>query len=95
MQKSYSPNQKAAAALAVLKGEETVTQISSRTGVHPTQLKNWKRIVEASLPTLFTPSGKGNQAGNLANQIDELHRVIGKREAELEWLKKKSALGPP
>jgi hypothetical protein len=29
------------------------------------------------------------RAKDSERQIDELHRVIGKRDAELEWLKKK------
>ena len=40
--KRYTPAQKAAIVLEVLKEEETLPQIASRHGVHPNLLRKWK-----------------------------------------------------
>jgi transposase len=39
----HSPDFKAKVALAALKNEETISELSSRYGVHPTMINGWKR----------------------------------------------------
>ncbi|MBK9663522.1 MAG: transposase [Nitrosomonas sp.] len=41
--KQYSSEFKAKVALAAIRGEETVPQLSARHGLHPTQTNSWKR----------------------------------------------------
>lgn len=90
MRRQFSPEQKAAVALAALKGDKTINQVAAQFEVHPTQVKKWRDAAKAVLPTAFTDGRKANNAaGTSTAQIDELHRVIGVRDAELEWLKKK------
>ena len=89
MRKQFSPNQKATVALAAIAGAQTVNQIASIYEVHPTQIKQWKDIAKTGLPQLFTDK-RAKDTTNQQQLIDELHRVIGVRDAELEWLKKKS-----
>lgn len=43
MKKTFSSNEKAEVALAALKGELTISQISSHYQVHPTQIGLWKK----------------------------------------------------
>jgi putative transposase len=38
----------------LLKEEKTVSQLASETGIHPTQLKEWKRIALTRLPELLS-----------------------------------------
>lgn len=86
--RNFSSKQKAVIGIAALKGDKTMAQISSDYQVHPTQIRRWKTIVEEGLPGLFTNQ---NQKKETERQelIDELYRIIGQRETELNWLKKK------
>jgi len=93
MRRQFTPTQKAAVALAALKGDKTINQVASEFEVNPTQVKQWRDAAKAALPDAFTDKRKRSSDGSAATasqaQVDELHRVIGVRDAELEWLKKK------
>ncbi len=89
MRRQFSPTQKAAVALAALKGDKTINQIASEYEVNPTQVKQWRDKVKALAADAFTDGRKQSSVAPNSAQIDELHRVIGVRDAELEWLKKK------
>lgn len=91
MRKQFTPNQKAAVALAALAGDKTINQVAAQYEVHPTQVKHWRDAAKQSLPDVFADKRKKGSAAiaTTQSQIDELHRVIGVRDAELEWLKKK------
>ena len=90
MRRQFTPEQKAAVALSALKGDKTINQIASEFEVNPTQVKKWRDAVKGSMPEVFTDKRKkAARAVDTSRQIDELHRVIGVRDAELEWLKKK------
>jgi len=43
--KAACPEFKAKVALEALKGEETVSELASRSGVHPTMINQWKRAL--------------------------------------------------
>jgi transposase-like protein len=43
--RKYSTTFKAEMVREILKEEETLSQLVSESGVHPTQLKEWKKIV--------------------------------------------------
>lgn len=90
MKKSFSPQQKATIALMALKGLRPTSQISSTFGVHPTQINAWKKQAEESLEHAFTDrrtkEGKTNE-----QLIKELYQLVGRRDVELEWLKKNLA----
>ena len=93
MRRQFTPTQKAAVALAALKGDKTINQVASEYEVNPTQVKQWRDAAKAALPEAFTDKRKRRSDGSAVTasqaQVDELHRVIGVRDAELEWLKKK------
>lgn len=90
MRRQFTSQQKATVALAALKGDKTINQVATRYEVHPTQVKHWRDAAKDIIPEAFADKRKPNKAkqDSQAN-IDELHRVIGVRDAELEWLKKK------
>lgn len=93
MKKVFTPQQKAAVALAAIKGDKTVSQIASAYAVHPTQVQSWKKILQEHTHSLFTD--KRTTEGKAEQQlIDELYRTIGQRDIELGWLKKKLQLEP-
>jgi transposase-like protein len=93
MKKKFSPQQKAAIVKTLWQGDKTIAQISSQYEIHPTQLRNWKLQAEAGLKELFADRRKkANQDKD--KLIEELYKTIGKREMEVEWLKKKFNLEP-
>lgn len=93
MRKMFSPAKKVAVVLDALKGQKTINEISSEHEVHPTQVHEWKTQVLEAMPSLFkdkrTKEGKTNE-----RLVNELYRVIGQREIELAWLKKKLHIDP-
>ena len=94
MKKRLSPGQKAAIALAALKGEKTINELSGIYQIHPTQINRWKKTALEELPKLFTDPRK-KESADKDKLISELYKVIGQRETELAWLKKKLHLEPP
>lgn len=87
--KQYSSEFKFKVALEATKEAETINEIASRYGVHPTQVRDWKKkLIE---------EGSGVFGRNLVRQIQEhetreteLYEQIGRLKMELEWLKKKA-----
>ena len=88
MKKIFTPQQKAIIALEAIRGDKTISQIASIHEVHPTQVQQWKKIVSENVSSLF--SDKRRKEGKSEQQIiDELYRIIGQRDMEIAWLKKK------
>src|SRR5687768_7299887 len=96
MRKHYSATFKAELVKELLKEEKTVSQLASETGVHPTQLKEWKKIAVNGLPELFSRDGKAADkvAKEQEKQLTDLYAEIGRLTTQLNWLKKKSGLNP-
>ena len=91
MRKSFSPEFMAKVALAAIKEDATMAELSSKYEVHRTQIGNWRKQALAGVVEIFR--GKGNKPGEDKEKlIDELYRQIGQLKVENEWLKKKSAL---
>jgi transposase-like protein len=89
MRKQYEAAFKARVALEALKGEKTLAQLASETGVHPNQIRQWKQHLLASLPEVF--SNRRPQEEKARDEVvAELYRQIGQLKVELDWLKKKS-----
>ena len=95
MRKRYSATFKADAVKELLKEEKTINQLAAELGVHPTQLKEWKKTALQGLPELFSREGKaGEQAKVHEQQVNELYNEIGRLTTQVSWLKKKSVLNP-
>ena len=85
--KQYSPSFKAKVALEAIREEEIIVELASRYGVHPTQIKRWKKTATEEMIELFKDGKqKGEEEKNLF--IEELYREIGQLKVELDWLKK-------
>jgi len=90
MKKQFTPSQKAAVAIAAVKEDKTINQIASEYELHPTQVRRWRDALKTNASDIFLqPNSKAKSGSVSQSEIDELHRVIGVRDAELEWLKKK------
>jgi len=95
--KVYTPQEKAQVALVAIKGEKTIAQISSDFQIHPTQINLWKKQVLDNLTEIFKDNRKRENQRNLdhQNELDNLYKIIGQRDIELEWLKKKLSIFKP
>lgn len=87
MKKKFTPQQKATVALAALKGTKTMNELSTLFSVHPTQVNAWRKLAEESLVRCFTDK-RTNEGKAEERTIAELYALVGKRDHELEWLKK-------
>jgi len=88
--KRYSPEYKAKVALAALKNEETISELSARFGVHPTMINNWKRTLLDNATGIFD-KGHKNQKQKEA-EVNELFRQIGQLKVENDFLARKLSL---
>lgn len=91
--KHLSPKQKASIALAALRGEK-ISKLSGDYQVHPNQIGKWKKLAEEELSVLFTDKRR-KENHSQERIIDELYKIVGQREVEISWLKKKFKLGLP
>jgi len=84
-------------ALAAIKGDKTIAQISSSYQVHPTQIGLWKKQVIDNLAELFKDNRKKEKQKEFDRQIEleNLYKIIGQRDIELDWLKKKLSIFDP
>ena len=91
MRKNFSPEFMAKVALAAIKEETTIAELSSKYEVHRTRIGAWRKRGIEGLVEIF--KGKRDKS-NKDNEkfIEELYRQIGQLKVENEWLKKKSAL---
>ena len=91
MRKKYTPQFKAKVVQEILREEKSISQIASAYGVHPTQLRKWKRQVLEGLPDLFMSESKGNsdEIKKLETEQERLYTEIGRLTTQLNWLKKK------
>jgi putative transposase len=96
MRKHYSATFKAEMVKELLKEEKTLSQLAAEHGVHPTQLKEWKKIALQGLPELFGRNGQTVEKLTQQHQqrLDELYAEIGRLTTQVNWLKKKSGLQP-
>jgi transposase len=91
IRKSHDSAFKAKAALEAIKGEKTITQLSSEFGVHPNQISQWRKQVLKTLPDLFSNRRNKEDKGQ-EDLVSELYRQIGQLKVEMDWLKKKSQM---
>ena len=90
MRKSFSAEFMMKVALAALKEEKTIAELSSQYEVHRTQITKWRKRALEGLVEIFKGKGSKSCKDN-GKLVDELYRQIGQLRVENEWLKKKSA----
>ncbi len=80
----HSAEFKAKVAKEAIKGEETLAQLASRFGVHPTQISSWKQQALDGMADIF--SGKASPQKAHEQEIKTLHAKIGQLTVERDFL---------
>ena len=91
VRKKYTAEEKVKIIVEVLKNQMTMAQITSKYGVHATQIQNWKKQAMQGLSDTFS-SKQAQRETDQHELVDELYKQIGQLKVELDWLKKKSEL---
>jgi len=86
----FSPDYKFRVALEAAKGQQTLSELATKYGLHPNQISQWKRQLLESGADVFNRTGDKEAQTKNAEQ-SELYEQIGRLKMELEWLKKKAA----
>lgn len=85
--KSYTAEFKARVALDCIRGELTINEISSKYGIHSTQINRWKQQAMLTIKSSFT--GKQQKQEQSSQQLmDKLYQQIGQLKCENDFLKK-------
>jgi transposase-like protein len=81
--RNHSAAFKAKVALAAIKGEETLAQLSTRFDIHPNQIVQWKNQLLERAADAFNGSGSAAESGP---DIKTLHAKIGQLALENDFL---------
>ncbi|SRR5258707_13244181 len=83
IRKRYTPAQKAAIVLELLKEEDTLPQIASRHGIHPNLLRKWKAQALEGLPNLFANDEQDKRALEAEHRMHRFPRCPSSRVGRL------------
>jgi transposase-like protein len=81
---------KAKVARAALKEDKTLSELGQEFKVHSVQIAKWKSIVSDGMEGLF--EDKRKKIKNPEEDVEALYAQIGKLQAKLEFLKKKTGI---
>ena len=82
--RNHTPAFKAKVALAAVKGDRTLAELSERFDVHPNQITMWKAQLEGGAANVFGPGGNGSAPP--AVDVKLLHAKIGALTLENDFL---------
>ena len=77
---------KARVALEALKGEQTVSDLASRFGVHPTMIHQWKKALLEGASGVFERGAVSRSDETDAETVKTLHAKIGQLTVERDFL---------
>jgi transposase len=90
--KKHSPDFKAKVALAAIREDGTVAELSSRFGVHSSQIHAWKKTLLEGTASLFArdKTAAGGGEASVEAQLAPLYEKIGQLTVERDFFRKRS-----
>ena len=80
---------KAKVALAAIREDKTLGELSAEFGVHPNMISQWKQDLVKNASVVFSgPKKEQQRIEELEKDIEEANTLIGKKERDIEFLKK-------
>lgn len=93
--KQYTEEFKATVALEAVKGEKSLQELAAQYGVAAGQICEWKQQLQQGAAQLFVRKNKADKnVRKLEKKVNDLEQLVGQREYELAWLKKKAMSVP-
>ena len=77
--------------LEAIKEAVPLNELASKYKVHPNQISQWKALFLKNASTVFSgPKDEKKELENLREERDALHKRIGEKDMDIEFLKKKT-----
>lgn len=93
--RKFSAEFKAKVAIEAIKERHTIEEIARKYELHPNQVSTWKKEFLAKAALVFTSDENlSSSKKDQAILLDKLYTQIGKKEVEIDWLKKKLEENP-
>lgn len=87
--KQYNKQEKSRIAIEAIKGQKTVSELSSEYGVHSTQINKWKKQLLDGAVEVFSKKVDNSEQQHV-DECDRLYKKVGQLQVEVDWLKKLS-----
>jgi transposase-like protein len=85
--RKFTSGFKARVAIEAIKERYTLSELSEKFEIHPTQITKWKKDFLENAFSVFETSGKKDDGVDVVD-VDQLFSKIGRLEIERDFLKK-------